>query len=84
MRHRTKQTLLIVCLFVFLFVVLGGGLHLGPSGAFLAAVTGTPIIIYVFNVWSRRSCEATPSSHRIMTLPVRDASSAETANLVRR
>ena len=34
-----------ICLFVFLFVILGGGLHLNPSGAFLAAVTGTPLVI---------------------------------------
>ena len=84
MQHRTKETLLIICLFLFLFVVLGGGLHLSPSGALLAAVTGTPLIVYVFNVWSRRFCEGTPSSHRIMTLHARDASSAEAANLVRR
>ena len=47
MQHRTKETLLIICLFLFLFVVLGGGLHLSPSGALLAAVTGTPLIVYV-------------------------------------
>lgn len=84
MQHRTKETLLIICLFLFLFVVVGGGLHLSPSGAFLAAVTGTPLIVYVFNVWRCRSCEGAPSSHRIMTLHARDASSAEAANLVRR
>ena len=84
MQHRTKENLLIVCLFLFLFIVLGGGLHLSPSGAFLAAVTGTPLIVYVFNMWGRRSCEAAPSSHRIMTLRARDPSSAEPANLVRR
>jgi hypothetical protein len=84
MQQRTKEMLLMICLFLFLFVVLGGGLHLSPSGAFLAAVTGTPLIVYVFNVWSRRCSEGAPSSHRIMTLHARDASSAETANLVRR
>ena len=84
MQHRTKETLLIICLFLFLFVVLGGGLHLSPSGALLAAVTGTPLIVYVFNVWSRRLYEGAPSSHRIMTLHARDASSAEAANLVPR
>ena len=83
MQHRTKETLLIICLFLFLFVVVGGGLHLSPSGAFLAAVTGTPLIVYVFNVWNRRFCEGAPSSHGIMTLHARDASSAEAANLVR-
>jgi hypothetical protein len=36
-------------LFVFLFVIIGGGLHLNPGGAFLAAVTGTPLVIYAFH-----------------------------------
>ena len=84
MQHRTKESLLIICLFLFLLVVLGGGLHLSPSGALLAAATGTPLIVYVFNVWNRRFCEGAPSPHRIMTLHARDASSAEAANLVRR
>jgi hypothetical protein len=36
----------LVCrLFVFLFIVVGGGLRLNPGGAFLAAATGTPVII---------------------------------------
>jgi hypothetical protein len=38
-----------VCLFVFLFVVIGGGLHLSPGGAFLAAATGTPLLIRMLN-----------------------------------
>jgi hypothetical protein len=84
MQHRTKETLLVLCLFLFSFVVLGGGLHLSPSGAFLAALTGTPLFVHAFNVWNRRPCGAAPSSHRIMTLHARDASSAETENLVRR
>ena len=46
---RMKQGLLVVCLFLFLFVVIGGGLHLNPGGAFLAAATGTPLAIHVFN-----------------------------------
>jgi|HubBroStandDraft_3_1064219.scaffolds.fasta_scaffold99638_2 hypothetical protein len=83
MQQRTKEKLLMICLFLFLFVVLGGGLHLSPSGAFLATVTGAPLIVYVFNVWRRRCSEGTPSSHQIMTLHARDASSAETANLIR-
>lgn len=84
MQHRTKETLLIICLFLFLLVVLGGGLRLSPTGALLAAVTGTPLIVHVFNVWNRRFCEGAPSAHRIMTLHARDASSAEAGNLVRR
>jgi hypothetical protein len=44
-----KQWSLIACLFLFLFVVIGGGLHLNPVGAFLAAATGTPLVIRFFN-----------------------------------
>jgi hypothetical protein len=46
---KLKQASLVVCLFLFLFVVIGGGLHLNPGGAFLAAMTGTPLAIYLFN-----------------------------------
>jgi hypothetical protein len=49
MRMKVKQILLAACLFLFLFVVVGNALHLNPAGAFLAAVTGTPLLIYVFN-----------------------------------
>jgi hypothetical protein len=55
---RIKQGSLVVCLFLFLFVVLGAGLHLNPGGAFLAAATGTPLIVHVFNRrWLGRSVE---------------------------
>ena len=37
MQGRLKNYALVICLFVFLFVIIGGGLHLNPSGAFLAA-----------------------------------------------
>jgi hypothetical protein len=83
MQHRTKETLLIVCLFLFLFVVIGGGLHLSPAGAFLSALTGTPLMVRVFHVWSRRPSEAAPPSNRVVTLHARDTSPAETANVVR-
>jgi hypothetical protein len=46
---RVNQASLVVCLFLFLFVVIGGGLHLNPGGAFLAAVTGTPLVIHLLN-----------------------------------
>jgi hypothetical protein len=56
-----KQGSLVVCLFLFLFVVLGGGLHLNPGGAFLAAATGTPLVIHVFNRrWLERPVERDP------------------------
>lgn len=59
-----KQISLVICLFLFLLVVLGGGLHLNPAGAFLAASTGTPLIIHVFNDWSRRS--GVEDSHTVL------------------
>lgn len=52
MPAKIRQVALIACLFLFLFVVIGGGLHLNPGGAFLAAATGTPLVIHFFN----RSC----------------------------
>ena len=45
---KIKQVALIACLFLFLFVVIGGGLHLNPGGALLAAATGTPLVIHFF------------------------------------
>ena len=48
MHSKVKNYALVFCLFVFLFVIIGGGLHLNPGGAFLAAVTGTPLVIYAF------------------------------------
>ena len=49
MPAKIKQVALMACLFLFLFVVIGGGLHLNPGGAFLAAATGTPLVIHFFN-----------------------------------
>jgi hypothetical protein len=58
---KIKQVALIACLFLFLFVVIGGGLHLNPGGAFLAAATGTPLVIHFFNrQWSPRAVERDP------------------------
>ena len=48
MHSKVKNYALVFCLFVFLFVIIGGCLHLNPGGAFLAAVTGTPLVIYAF------------------------------------
>jgi hypothetical protein len=48
-RNKVKRISLGVCLFVFLFVVIGGGLHLSRGGAFLAAATGTPLLIHMLN-----------------------------------
>ena len=58
---KIKQAALIGCLFVFLFIVIGGGLHLNPGGAFLAAATGTPLVIHFFNrQWSPSVVEGDP------------------------
>ena len=49
MQERLSNYALVICFFVFLFVIIGTGLHLNPGGAFLAAATGTPLVIYVFH-----------------------------------
>jgi Flp pilus assembly protein TadB len=54
MKMKAKQISLVVCLFLFLFVVIGHGLHLNPAGAVLAAATGTPLLVYLFNQRSRQ------------------------------
>ncbi len=58
MRTKAKRISLVACLFLFLFVMIGNALHLNPAGAFLAAATGTPLLIYVFN---QRSATTTTS-----------------------
>ena len=49
MRQRLKAYALTVCLFVFLLVVIGGGFHLTLGAALIAALSGTPLVIYGFN-----------------------------------
>ncbi len=51
MRRNLKTYCLGLCLFVFLFVVVGGGLHLGVGGALLGAMSGTPLVIFACNRW---------------------------------
>lgn len=51
MRRKLKTCCLALCLFVFLFVVIGGGLHLGAGGALLGAMSGTPLVIFAYNRW---------------------------------
>jgi hypothetical protein len=60
MHSKVKNYALVFCLFVFLFIVLGGGLHMNPGGAFLAAATGTPLMIYAFNRMFSGDC---PQEH---------------------
>jgi hypothetical protein len=62
---KIKRGSLVVCLFLFLFVVIGGGLHLNPGGALLAAATGTPLVIHVFNRrWGGSGVEHDPPLHQ--------------------
>ena len=61
MQARVKDYGLAVCLFVFLFVIIGGGLHLNPSGAFLAAMSGTPLVIYAFRRWPNGASRPDPA-----------------------
>ena len=49
MRCTLKNYALGICLFVFLFVIIGGGFHLGPGGALLGAISGTPLVIFAYN-----------------------------------
>ena len=60
MQEKVKQCSLVVCLFVFLFVIIGNAFHLKPGGAFVAALSGTPLVIYAFN---RRSSAAFQREH---------------------
>jgi len=46
-----KSGSLAMCLFVFLFVVVGASLHLRPAGAFLAAFSGSFLVIHGVNRW---------------------------------
>ena len=57
MHGKVKNYALVFCLFVFLFVTIGGGLHMNAGGAFLAAATGTPLMIYAFNRKSKGDCQ---------------------------
>ena len=56
MHERLKNYALVICLFVFLFVCIGNGLHLTPSAAFIGALSGTPLVIFVFNRWCDSRC----------------------------
>lgn len=51
MRTKLKTYWLGLCLFVFLFVLLGAGLHLGLGGALLGTMSGTPLVIFACNRW---------------------------------
>ncbi len=71
MRQTLKSYALLCCLFVFLFVVLGGGLRLNPGGAFLGAATGTPLIVYGFSRLCRVRREEESSKTLVTSVPRR-------------
>jgi type VI protein secretion system component VasK len=56
MHARLKSYALVICLFVFLFVSIGNGLHLTPGAAFIGALSGTPLVILAFNRWCDARC----------------------------
>jgi hypothetical protein len=56
MHGRLKNYALVICLFVFLFVCIGNGLHLTPGAAFIGALSGTPLVIFAFNRWCDARC----------------------------
>jgi hypothetical protein len=51
MQGKLKNYALGFCLFVFLFVIIGGGFHLTSGAALIGALSGTPLVIYGFNRW---------------------------------
>jgi len=52
MQEKLKRHGLFLCLFVFLYVILGSGLRLSPAGALAAALSGAPLVIFAFNRWA--------------------------------
>ena len=64
MKEELKRYALGFCLFVFLFVIISGGFHLNPGGAFIAALSGTPLVICAFNRWSGRALQREPAVER--------------------
>jgi len=56
MYGKLKSCVLIICLFVFLFVIVGNALHLTPGAAFIGALSGTPLITFGFSCWWDAQC----------------------------
>jgi hypothetical protein len=48
---KLKNYALVICLFVFLFVVIGNGLPLTPAASLIAAMSGTPLVVSAFGRW---------------------------------
>ena len=58
MQGRLKNYALVIWLFVFLFGIIGSGLHLAAGGAFLAALSGAPLLVFAFYRQSSAGIEA--------------------------
>lgn len=77
MQDTLKKYGLGACLFVFLLVTIGGGLHLTPGAAIIGALSGTPLVIYGFNRWCDarfRGKEAHREAPTSEILPLRERS----------
>ena len=77
MRGKIKDYGLGLCLFVFLFMVIGGGFHLTPGAAFIAAGSGTPLVIYAFNhryIGQTRAAEERREEPASDVIPLRERS----------
>lgn len=83
MRQKVKEALLIICLFLFLLIVVGAGLHLSPAGAFMAALTGTPLILHAFNLWSRSLSANVRLARHVMTIEEDDPRTCESREQIR-
>ena len=67
MLWKLKNYALVICLFVFLYVVMGNGLHLTPAASLIAATSGTPLVIFAFSRWHGAQCrgENAPAPSRV-------------------
>ncbi|HXW14812.1 MAG TPA: hypothetical protein VEN79_09910 [Terriglobia bacterium] len=72
MGNRLKSFSLAACLFVFLFVVVGASLRLRPMGAFLAALSGTFLVLHgMKRCWESRPGPARKAEARIGAMEAR-------------
>lgn len=71
MENRLKSLSLAACLFVFLFVVVGASLRLQPMGAFLAALSGTFLVIHGVKRGEARPGSAKKAETRIGDMAAR-------------
>ena len=63
--ERLKNTLLVLCLFVVLLVILSSYFRASEVGTFFGALAGTPLLVHIFNRVAPRRREA--GSERTMT-----------------